>query len=364
MFIGKKLYWRFQIVGWLGFFLFQYFLLSYQGGVRHTPQPNMFLTHALCPAIIGFFVSHIIRIFTLRLNILAKKLLSQIFWFVAFVIISSFISSVLEVFFLKFLNTELPMAVEHFENGSYIKMITLVVSNGIIWCLYYFIWSTLYLMYHYIIMNRKQEIDTLKLKTHVKELELKTIKTHINPHFIFNALNGIRAMVDENPQRAREAITELSNILRSSINIDKWETVPLTDELNIIKDYLALEQMRFEDRLMVTYDISDDTTGQHIPPMILQMLVENAIKHGISKEINGGLVKITSNLSENFLVLTVENSGRLEEQKHNGGFGIKSINERLKLMYADSAHFQITQSAQNIVTATLKLPLSNKTDLQ
>ena len=102
-------------------------------------------------------------------------------------------------------------------------------------------------------------MDTLRLESLVKELELQTIKAHINPHFIFNSLNSIRALVDENPQRARKAVTELSNILRSSMQSEKMETVPLEKELYIVKDYLALENMRFEDRLRVEYEIDEDT---------------------------------------------------------------------------------------------------------
>jgi len=97
--------------------------------------------------------------------------------------------------------------------------------------------------------SRKEQLDRIRLESEVKELELKTIKSHINPHFIFNALNSIRALVDENPERARTAITELSNILRSSMQADKQETAPLEHELNIVKDYLELEYIRFEDRL-------------------------------------------------------------------------------------------------------------------
>ncbi len=101
-------------------------------------------------------------------------------------------------------------------------------------------WILLYYFYHYIEKSRRQQVDTLKLESLVKELELKTIKSHINPHFIFNALNSIRALIDENPNRARNAITELSNILRSSMQAEKLETVPFEKELNIVKDYLAL----------------------------------------------------------------------------------------------------------------------------
>jgi LytS/YehU family sensor histidine kinase len=98
-------------------------------------------------------------------------------------------------------------------------------------------------------------------------------------------------LIDENPPRARTAITELSNILRSSLSIDKGETVSFNDELKIVRDYLALENMRFEDRLKIEYDVEEETLSQQVPPMMLQTLVENAIKHGISKQVKGGIGK-------------------------------------------------------------------------
>ena len=104
--------------------------------------------------------------------------------------------------------------------------VLLVLSGAFYFFVYFFIWNLIYFIYHYITKSRKQQLDTLRLESLVKELELQTIKAHINPHFIFNALNSIRALVDENPQRARKAVTELSNILRSSMQVEKIETVP------------------------------------------------------------------------------------------------------------------------------------------
>jgi len=167
------------------------------------------------------------------------------------------------------------------------------------------------MVWHFVEKNRKDQVDKLTLEKTVKELELKTIKSHINPHFIFNSLNSIRALVDENPERARTAITELSNILRSSMQVEKMETVPLHKELDIVKDYLALEQMRFEERLKIELNIDEDTLNQPVAPMMLQTLVENAIKHGISKHINGGFVKVISIFKKDNHELIVQNSGQL-----------------------------------------------------
>ena len=219
------------------------------------------------------------------------------------------------------------------------------------------IWMLIYIVYHYVEKNRNNELDRLKLETTVKELELKTIKSHINPHFIFNSLNSIRALVDENPTRARRAITELSNILRSSMQAEKSETVSLERELDIVKDYLALEQMRFEERLKIEFDIDEDTLQQPVPPMMLQTLVENAIKHGISRQIKGGLVRVIASFNNNNMELRVQNTGQLSTTPNGDGFGIKSTQDRLNLMYQGKAVFEIRNLDTNMVESKVSIPV-------
>jgi signal transduction histidine kinase len=218
------------------------------------------------------------------------------------------------------------------------------------------LWLLLYMIWHYLERNRKDEVDRLNLEKTVKDLELKTIKSHINPHFIFNSLNSIRALVEENPKRARTAITELSNILRSSLQVEKMETVPLQKELDIVKDYLALEQMRFEERLKVQFDIDEDTLPQRVPPMMLQTLVENAIKHGISKRINGGTIKIISRFTDKDFELIVQNSGNLEK-KSSEGFGFKSTRDRLKFLCDGNAYFKVEEIEGSQVQSKIVMPV-------
>lgn len=221
-------------------------------------------------------------------------------------------------------------------------------------------WTLIYYFYHYIEKSRKQQLDTLKLEALVKELELKTIKAHINPHFIFNALNSIRALVDENPVRARTAITELSNILRSSMQAEKLETVTFEKELNIVKDYLALEHIRFEDRLQIEYDIDEDTLDQPIPPMMLQTLVENAIKHGVSKQVNGGIVKIVSDFKEDYHELVIQNTGYLNGGLNGDGFGLASTKNRLQILFGQKATFDIKEVNGDTVEARVLIPIDHK----
>ncbi len=220
------------------------------------------------------------------------------------------------------------------------------------------IWMLIYIVYHYVVKNRNNELDRLKFETIVKELELKTIKSHINPHFIFNSLNSIRALVDENPTRARRAITELSNILRSSMQAEKSETVTLEKELDIVKDYLALEHMRFEERLKIELDIDEDTLQQPVPPMMLQTLVENAIKHGISKQVKGGVVRVVAAFKNNDLELLVQNTGQLSLQPNEEGFGIKSTQDRLNLMYQGKAVFDIRNLDAGMVESKVSIPVT------
>jgi two-component system LytT family sensor kinase len=220
------------------------------------------------------------------------------------------------------------------------------------------LWLLVYMVWHYLERNRKDELDKVHLEKTVKELELSTIKSHINPHFIFNSLNSIRALVDENPKRARTAITELSNILRSSMQVEKMETVPLHKELDIVRDYLALEHMRFEERLQIEMDIDEDTLEQPVPPMMLQTLVENAIKHGISKNIKGGLVRVISRFTGNHFELIVQNTGMLDEETVPEGFGIKSTRDRLGFLFHGRAVFHINGINGNEVQAKIIMPVS------
>jgi LytS/YehU family sensor histidine kinase len=288
------------------------------------------------------------RLVILRVDLLIKPLNIQIPGF----IIVTFLFSIA----LAFIEVVIYQALKLQGERSTYTFFGQILVNTFNTFIYLFIWNCIYFIYHYVQKSRKQQLDTLQLESLVKNLELKTIKAHINPHFIFNALNSIRALIDENPARARNAITELSNILRSSMQTEKVETVPFERELNIVKDYLALENMRFEDRLKIEYEIDEDTLNQPVPPMMLQTLVENAIKHGISKQIKGGVVKITSDFKGDYHELAVQNTGHLNGHQQNEGFGISSTQNRLNLLYGSKASFEIRQVDPTMVEAKVLIP--------
>ena len=350
-----RTYWIFQAIGWGSFSLTNtFFAFSFQ------QLDDKFFYHLLIFLALGILISHIMREIIIRSAILQKSLRRQVFLFVFLTLGMALLASFLKletVEQLEILTSKDEQLLNRPDVSYWISKMVLVLSGGFSYFILFFIWNLIYFMYHYVTKSRKQQLDTLRLESLVKELELQTIKAHINPHFIFNSLNSIRALVDENPQRARKAVTELSNILRSSMHAEKTETVTLERELNIVKDYLALENMRFEDRLRIEYDIDEDTLDQPIPPMMLQTLVENAIKHGISKQINGGLVKVISDFKDDYYELVVQNTGQLNGRVNSGGFGISSTTNRLNLLYGSKAKFEIRQINGSMVEARVLIPV-------
>jgi len=352
MFKTISRYWWCQIIGWsTNIAISIFFITTVSENVADT---NKYILSVLISSVLGVFVTHIMRMNIHGLKVLQKPLKTQIAYLLSLTVAFAILYGVA----MEAADYLIKFNPERIQKYSKLQRLFFSTFNAM-WLL--LVWNMLYYIYHYIERNRKQELDTFRLEAAVKELELKTIKAHINPHFIFNALNSIRALVDENPKRARTAITELSNILRSSMQAEKMETVPLQQELDIVKDYLALEHMRFEERLKIEMDIDEDTLNQPIPPMMLQTLVENAIKHGISKQIDGGTVKIISDFKDHHHELIVQNSGTLNgySKEPKEGFGIKSTQDRLNMLYQGKAIFEIRELNGNIVESKVIMPLAS-----
>lgn len=340
-------YWLYQLFGWGMFILINTFF-----AVTFDRFTGAFVGRLVTFVCVGLAFTHLMRNVIWRSKILQRPLNMQL---IGLILITLFFSVLVGIVDSQ-LTSLFGFRIESEEN---IGETQVIISNAFYAFVYLFMWNSIYLIYHYIVASRRAKMDTLKLESLVKEQELKTIKSHINPHFIFNALNSIRALIDENPARARDAITELSNILRSSMQSENLETVPLERELNIVRDYLALEHMRFEDRLQVEYDIDEETLDQPVPPMMLQTLVENAIKHGISRYEHGGVVKIISDFRENSHELIVRNTGKLNGGKKEGGFGLSSTANRLDLLFGKKASFEIRETGNDMVEARVRIPVEN-----
>ncbi|WP_242674948.1 sensor histidine kinase [Niastella populi] len=343
-------YWLCQIIGWSAYIvLFIFFYLT----LRTRIQPS-FYQMLVSEASLGFIITHIMRAFIQKYKLVDKPVNEQVIYIILISIIFTLIYGTTTAKLEEWLEFES-------EKQRQLTFVNKMIRISLGYFFIIIVWNLIYFAYHYIVKTRQAQLDKIRLESLVKELELKTIKAHINPHFIFNALNSIRALIDENPNRARNAITELSNILRSSMQAEKVETVPFEKELGIVKDYLALEYIRFEDRLKIEYQIDEDTLDQPVPPMMLQTLVENAIKHGIGKQIGGGLVRVISDFKENFHELVVLNTGYLNGHVQDGdGFGLFSTKNRLQLLFGEKANFEIKQVGSDLVEARILIPVEIK----
>jgi sensor histidine kinase YesM len=295
-------YWLFQSIGWGIFVLTNtFFALTFDR------LDGLFVGRLVIYVVMGVSFSHLMRDTIIKTNVLQRPLNLQIIGFILITLFFSLVMGILETLLMDLFNLRIVQE----EKAGETAVIFRNFFNAFV---YFFIWNSIYYLYHYIEKSRRQQFDTLRLQSLVKELELKTIKSHINPHFIFNALNSIRALIDENPSRARNAITELSNILRSSMQSENLETVPLERELNIVK-------------------------------------------HGISKYVDGGVVRIISDFSGENHELIVRNTGKLNGGMNREGFGLNSTASRLGLLFGDRAKFEIHDLAGNMVEAKVSIPV-------
>jgi hypothetical protein len=218
-------------------------------------------------------------------------------------------------------------------------------------------WTMLYVSVKVIDRYRHAQYESLRLQLALKESELRALEAQINPHFLFNCLNTIRGMIVENPPQAQDMVTKLAEMLRYSLQRDRTHTVPLMREMEAVSNYLALEEARFEDRLQIRYSIDPGASEFPVPPMMLQMLVENAVNHGIAQRPEGGDVSIRAGVEGGSLALEVENTGHLSDGSgHGTRTGLRNVRERLRLLYGDRAAVTLTNSSADHVKATVTIP--------
>jgi sensor histidine kinase YesM len=205
--------------------------------------------------------------------------------------------------------------------------------------------------------TKETEMSNLRLKNSLKEAQLSSLSNQLNPHFLFNSLNNIRFMIHENAQHADAMIIALSEILRYSLESSKHEKVKLGEEISIIQRYIAIVKIQMEQRLNFSIDIPENLTACLLPPMVLQMLVENAVKHGLDQMQQGGRLQLKGTEKNQLLLFTVSNDIPITHKKiQNGlGIGITNIRQRLHLLYGEKASMEVKQETQQF-TVTISIP--------
>lgn len=343
-----RFYWPIQICGW-----FAYGTIGYLTNIRFNT--------AVSPAkvaVIAYSASLLLLLFTHLLRGYAKRH----DWFrlsfgqlILRLLVSTFIIALASQSLLSLL-MYWPVDVISEDNPyRFAFLIMYIFQTQIILLL----WSLVYFSFHAIRNYKSEEVEKWRLQAAVTDAELIALKAQINPHFIFNCLNNIRALVLEDAEKAREAITRLSDLLRSSIHFNHTEKITLEAEMTMVKDYLALESLHMEGRLEYSITVEPEVLGMEIPPMAVQILVENGIKHSLAKLPQGGSIDVSAKLDGSELQIEVSNSGQLaSSDKSSTGIGLQNIRDRLRMLIHPKATLTLQDTSDHRVSARIEIPLS------
>lgn len=334
---AKKLYWFVQFLGWGAFCVLIGFTNYNQGEFN-----NIKLYKLLELFVLFVLITHTNRFILIYFDWLNLKLAPLI----PRLVLLNFISSI-SLLCINYISSRFLYRPNDLE-----FTFTDFFVNTIVYTLFFMLWSAIYLSYHLLNKSRQQEIRNLQLEAANNEIELKTLRDQLNPHFLFNSLNSIRALIEENPKIAKSAITTLSNLLRRSLNMGKHPKVTLEEELRLVQEYLELEKIRFEERLTVSIRVSAHQQIM-IPPFIIQTLAENAIKHGISNRNEGGELVILVDKTMHSLVIQVSNHGNLKKADEEG-IGLVNTRRRLYIQFGASAKLELHEHS-GLVIATIEI---------
>ncbi len=207
---------------------------------------------------------------------------------------------------------------------------------------------------HYLLLafehSRRIESRALELKVLAREAELEAFKTQIDPHFIFNCLNSVSSLCGTDPSAARRAAIRLGDFLRASLKLSANDRIPLDQELRLVSAYLDVERVRYGDRLVYEQDVSERCLSHEVPALVLQPLVENALKHGIAQLLEGGTVRIEGDTTDDGIVLSITNPCDPEGSRIAGaGIGLANVRGRLRLLYDGLARLEATDLGSRYV---------------
>jgi LytS/YehU family sensor histidine kinase len=237
-----------------------------------------------------------------------------------------------------------------------------LVSIVMNWSAAIVLWIVMYLSITSLRDRRLAELRQSELARALQVAELRLLKSQLNPHFLFNSLNSVRALIADDPTGAQKAVTQLARTLRYTLTAGQEEVVSLQRELEIVADYLELESLRLGERLRIERTISDEARVARIPVMLLQTVVENAIKHGIAELPQGGALRIDADIREQALTIEVENprpSAPLPVSSH--GIGLRNAAERLRLLFGGSARLDVDLSRPDVALARIRIPQADET---
>src|ERR1700678_521674 len=212
--------------------------------------------------------------------------------------------------------------------------------------------------YEYFKRVRRQEAERYQYRQALAASELQALKMQLHPHFLFNTLHGIATLIDTDARSAKAMIIRLSNLLRTALDRGSSDLIPLESELKFAREYLDLEKMRFGSRLKVDWLVAPETLPFLVPQMILQPLVENAVRHGIASSREPGGIEVAATVSDGRLEVQVRNSAG-SKTSNGTGVGLRNVEARLKYLYSGDASLRFTMAGDRMATASLTFPALN-----
>ena len=344
-------YWRFQLVGWALFCVlsqaFSYFL--FEEAIAY------FVLEFLILWICGVLASHCILLWVdLRdwLSFGPAKL-----WL-----------RVLGVCFLMGLLCSVPLLLFYLNTGAFMPdelrqvmavlgnpdILVLLASGSLVFGVKLTLWFLIVWVIYQQQLGARMINRQRTLELELQNAQLDQLRQQLNPHFLFNCLNSIRAMIHIDKDESSRMVDELTRILRYTLQKSD-ERVALSEELKVVDSYLSLEKARLGDRLEIERNIQAGAMDFRMPPFLLQTLVENAIKHGISQRIRGGRVELDVSVDEAGLKLLISNDGELNNEAAGLGIGLNNSRERLRLLYGRDDLFSIRQDGSKVISS-LQIP--------
>lgn len=244
-----------------------------------------------------------------------------------------------------------------------------IISGTLFYTFIMMAWSTLYFGIKYYREVEAERARALKAESHAHQAELRALRYQLHPHFLFNTMNAISTLIAEERNReAERMVTRLSDFLRLTLEQDTAPEVPLAEELDFARRYLDIERIRFGDRLKTTIDTEPETLSALVPALVLQPLVENAVRHGIAPLESGGHLRIEARTAGDRLLLRVEDNGRglgdgvSTRDLCQSGVGLSNTHARLEALYGDAFRFDLKRSDGGGCAVILDLPLRMQTN--
>lgn len=336
--LGFPSFWQLQAMGWIGFYL----LLLLSVLPYHNRQE--FRDQTIC-CVIWFLGSCLLRPVCrslLRHPLPWLALEARAFaWSAALGVVATFVSE-----FVKFQAFRIAWA-DFLDNWLPPSVV-------------FFLWCTLYFSVKQWQQAARERERLLRAESEARAARLSALRYQLNPHFLFNSLNAASTLIlDGNAPAATRMLAQIGELLRATLNNDALPETPLSRELAFVKQYLAIEQTRLGERLRVEMAISKDTLDAIVPGMLLQPLVENAIRHGVAPLIEGGTIEIESVLRDSRVLIAIRNSGP-RASNHNGqlskGIGLANTAERLETLYGDNHRFSLSWPEAGGCEVTIEVP--------